>query len=1372
MALASGCYRRRLTLLFSATWSSQTELLAVLLQGPIKVTVAGIPRVISQEVELIPKAARFRRLRDLLREFGDAKVLVFVLFKREARLVAKMLQGEGIQSWALEGNMSQAARSSAMQAFRDAKAGWSTLPEADVDFALAQADGVATTETEEPAAACAEEVKDKPQDESKSQATGWGSLMSFGKELLAEARSHRDVTYFSIGSQLWNSSSPFGVSSCHEEPGVVDSPDDKPRAELTAVLHHYQDLLEDIYRKHNREKLSDIPKLIDKFRYQAESVEDLSSFKIHCEEKLKSFHQAVCKKYGIDLSEEAPAEEDGPHRVRAAIVAIYEKHNPAKLGNIDQLLTKFKGQETTLYRSICEKYGVEPDSQLVEDEPKNDAGHWGGGFFGGGSIGFGAKFGGALNATGAFQSLQSAAEGLQGLREKVERSFDEALADRGDAIQQPAEDKILKEGGIEHESQDPEIVPKTENETEEVMKHTVEQQIVRDEPPEQESLDEKRGNQHFEKEKEEAGRLEQERLEQERLEQERIEAERQEQERLEKEKEDAERVEQERLEQERLEQKRIEAERQEQERLEKEKEEAERLEQERLEQERMEQERIEAERQEQERLEREKEERERIQQEKQDLGQEVGDMLRQEHGAEQGNPFEEVSPASAGKLASKEESGEGSPEPESLGEGLNQHPNKALELLAEYEVRVKAVYQRYNPDAPSDPHLDQILGKYREQILSRPEDANNPQVLERYRERLESLYKAICARYNAEEAKEPQDMKAMYEASSVDYIVIQGAIYREHNPTKLSEVDKLIDKYSEQLPVLYQSICQKYDVTPSAELAENEAKGEIQSTEESKSRWGTSFLTSGLQTLKTLHGAAEGIRQHMEHTFEEAIRSEEDISTMTVVQGLSKAAEKGAAKAEMKSKEVTSPPTALTEASVASETVVGDAGSEVAQPKGGANVERTQELEQLQAEKERLLQENQKLKAEKENLILEGTKMSRRVLNVEERMKAVTADMREAEATNQDAERKTEQLQAQLVRQKEKADKAEAQVAELKTDNRKIMTELERAKQQLQGEKRQMQADQQALQMKTRESTERERRMEERIQQLCHERDELRATSSSLTVELQQALRAVDNLERRLQQQIQETEQLQEQHRRQLEVAEYEFVNESMPYQQRLGELEAQLAHQEQKFLEREAIAYRERDKERAELEAAKEELRQREAQQERRARELREEVERAQRAQQETAELRREIAEVESAREVADRKCEVVEGELKLETARRKFAEQRGDDLQQQVEKLQSSALATQGQSLGSENEVQLRMQVSTITQQRDTLQQETLKLRERLEAQRAGDAANAQLVQRFELALQAIGKLQEELEACQAQRDSYQKQCQNNASQGAEVA
>ena len=93
-------------------------------------------------------------------------------------------------------------------------------------------------------------------------------------------------------------------------------------------------------------------------------------------------------------------------------------------------------------------------------------------------------------------------------------------------------------------------------------------------------------------------------------------------------------------------------------------------------------------------------------------------------------------------------------------------------------------------------------------------------------------------------------------------------------------------------------------------------------------------------------------------------------------------------------------------------------------------------------------------------------------------------------------------------------------------------------------------ADQQALQMKTRESTEKERRMEEWLQQLCHEVDKLQATSSWLTVGLQQALGAVDNLELCLQQQIQLTEQLQELHRMQLEAGfshadtEYERTEE------------------------------------------------------------------------------------------------------------------------------------------------------------------------------------------------------------------------------------
>ncbi|CAL1141650.1 unnamed protein product [Cladocopium goreaui] len=1248
----------------------------------------------------------------------------------------------------------------------------------EVDFALAQAESApAACPQQGPRFAVdsrgmwkAQEVEpEKPESsepkeavtetaEKKSEAVGWGSLMNFGQALLAEA------------------------SHALTEPDSVDSPDDTLRAEFSSMLHRYQHMLEDIYRQHNPEKLSDIPKLINRFKDQAETVDDLASFKLHCEEKMHSFHQAVCKKYGLEEEE---------HPIRAAIVAIYEKHNPAKLSNIDQLLTKFKGKEPTLYKSICEKYGVEPDSRWVEEEeeePKTDS-HWGGGFFGGGGLG---ALGGALKATSALQSLQSAAEGLQGLREKVERSFDEALADRGEmhdsandqtaTAAKPGSEEKAHQKEIETEEQEDEMTDETLHkqqeqleqkglqkqkaerlereqaeqeglEQEKLEQERLEQQRLEAEREEQERLQkEKEEAERLEREREEQERLEQEKLEQERMELQRLEAEREEQERLQKEKEEAEeaerlereqaeqeRLEQEKLEQERLEQQRLEAEREEQERLQKEKEEAEeaerlerereeqeRLEQEKLEQERLEQQRLEAEREEQERLQKEKEETERLEREREEQERLEQEKLEQERleqqrleaereeqerlqkekeeaerlerereeqrAVEHNNPFDDGCHENNVPSALTDGSNEASPSSEARRRDQPEAANKALELLAEYEVRVKAVYQKHNPDALSDQHLDQILGKYREQILSRPGDSDQPEVLERYRERLESLYQAICARY--EDAK-PEDLRAMYTRHIT-------AIYREHNPTKLSEVDKLIDKYSEQLPVLYQSICQKYEIKPSPEL-ENEAKGEIQSTAESKPLWGASFLTSGLQTLKTLHGAAEGIRQHMEQSFEEAIRSEEEISTMQVVQGLSKAAEKGAAKAEMKSKEAAPlQPTALSDTNVASEGAVDGLGD--GQSKAVV-LEGMQELEQLRADKERLQKENRNLKAEKENLIMEGTKMSRRVQSVEERMKVMTSDCRKMEEGSDELERKIEKLNAQLARQTARAEKAEAQCSELKAESRKTSSELERAKQQLQGEKRQMQADQQALQVKTRESTEKERRMEERLQQLCHERDELRATSSSLTVELQQALGAVDNLERRLQQQIQETEQLQEQHRRQLEAAEYEFVNESMPYQQRLGEMEAQLAHQEQKFLEREAIAYRERDKERAELEAAKEELRQREALQERRARELHEESLRAQMAHEEAAQLRSLKETVQSAREAADRSREAAEGELRLESARRKSAEQRGDDLQQQVDKLQTSAT---GPGFGSsETEVQLRMQVSCVTQQRDTLQQ-----------------------------------------------------------------
>eukprot|EP00931_Biecheleriopsis_adriatica_P061969 TRINITY_DN3729_c0_g1_i5.p1 TRINITY_DN3729_c0_g1~~TRINITY_DN3729_c0_g1_i5.p1 ORF type:complete len:753 (-),score=256.52 TRINITY_DN3729_c0_g1_i5:139-2397(-) len=710
--------------------------------------------------------------------------------------------------------------------------------------------------------------------------------------------------------------------------------------------------------------------------------------------------------------------------------------------------------------------------------------------------------------------------------------------------------------------------------------------------------------------------------------------------------------------------------------------------------------------------------------------------------------------------------------------------SKVLVLLAEYKDRVKAIYEKHSPDRVAE--VDQILGKYREQILSRPQEANNDQVVARYKDRLESLYKAVCAKYNVEPESE----------ELTTYTRQIKAIYQEHNPAKLAEVDKLIEKYSHQLGVLYQSICSKYDVKPLPELlpqtdaaaaaatsaslaGESSAlSGDATATSDHKSSWSTGFLTSGLQTLKSLHGAAEGIREQMEKTFDEAIRSEEEMSAMQVVQGLSRAAEKGAAKADAQE--------ALAAFSE-SESQLNVAPAEAAalsspRPDADGQLQQQQQrpslapehAEAFQAEHQKLLREVQKLKSEKESLIVEGNKMSRRVQAVEEKMKAVMAEARRSETQISELEKARDNAQAQNSRLTTRAEKAETQCNEHRAEVRRLSSELEKARQQLQREKGQLQADQQALQMRSRDQSEKERRLEDKIQYLTSERDELRSSHGSVAMELQQALAAVDAAERKLQLQAHETEQLQEQHRLRLEAAEYEFANESMPYQQRIGELEAQLAHQEQKFMEREAVAYRERDKERAELDAAREELHQREALQQRRAREMQDEASRAQRAIAEAADLRREVAEVQDIKEAAQRAREAADGELKLESARRRSAEQRATELQHQlqvIEKLQASTPARPAApavppmvSGATESEMQqLRTQLEAVSRQRDALQQDSLKLQQRLEAlQKGGSNANVALAQKFEVALQAIGKLQEELETAQDQRDAYKRQCE----------
>merc|ERR1719409_1171202 len=54
------------------------------------------------------------------------------------------------------------------------------------------------------------------------------------------------------------------------------------------------------------------------------------------------------------------AQEEQVKKFKELICEVYKEHNPTKLGDVDNLLAKYRGREELVYRGICDKYKVEP----------------------------------------------------------------------------------------------------------------------------------------------------------------------------------------------------------------------------------------------------------------------------------------------------------------------------------------------------------------------------------------------------------------------------------------------------------------------------------------------------------------------------------------------------------------------------------------------------------------------------------------------------------------------------------------------------------------------------------------------------------------------------------------------------------------------------------------------------------------------------------------------------------------------------------------------------------------------------------------------------------------------------------------------------
>merc|ERR1712080_292946 len=119
-------HKERQTALFSATWpDSVRELAHSFLTRPIKVTIGSEDLAagtrITQIVEVIEDRAREGKLVKLLNKYHSSRknrVLIFVLYKKEAARVEQNLKRAGWNASSIHGDKSQEARTQAVEQFK------------------------------------------------------------------------------------------------------------------------------------------------------------------------------------------------------------------------------------------------------------------------------------------------------------------------------------------------------------------------------------------------------------------------------------------------------------------------------------------------------------------------------------------------------------------------------------------------------------------------------------------------------------------------------------------------------------------------------------------------------------------------------------------------------------------------------------------------------------------------------------------------------------------------------------------------------------------------------------------------------------------------------------------------------------------------------------------------------------------------------------------------------------------------------------------------------------------------------------------------------------------------------------------------------
>ena len=125
-SIAESIRADRQTLMFSATWpSSIRKLASEFLCHPARVTIGSedlaASHTVKQIVEVVDPASRDRLLDSLLKKYHASRtnrIIIFVLYKKEAARVESMLQNRGWNAAAVHGDISQGQRTAAVESFK------------------------------------------------------------------------------------------------------------------------------------------------------------------------------------------------------------------------------------------------------------------------------------------------------------------------------------------------------------------------------------------------------------------------------------------------------------------------------------------------------------------------------------------------------------------------------------------------------------------------------------------------------------------------------------------------------------------------------------------------------------------------------------------------------------------------------------------------------------------------------------------------------------------------------------------------------------------------------------------------------------------------------------------------------------------------------------------------------------------------------------------------------------------------------------------------------------------------------------------------------------------------------------------------------